>query len=108
FVRPPNWDGLGGERITAEACEDAAAFLVAAGTEVSGLPLPRTSPSALGAVSLYWRRGDQHFTVRVFSASRGVFQYETKTTGELPEVRTGSRIDVLTALKVATRVALFE
>lgn len=70
FERPPDWDCYGGEPITSDACRSAVAVLEELLREVPGVPEPRVSPSASGAVSLYWRAAGQHFTLAVYSSAR--------------------------------------
>jgi hypothetical protein len=66
--RRRNWDGEGALPITAAACRAALAFVEKLLLRKSGLPLPRVSPSVHGAVSLYWRNGEEHLIARLGSA----------------------------------------
>ena len=82
FSRPADWDGLGGLPITLSACKRAVGFLEAAYRRIEGLPAPRVSPSALGAISLYWRLADRYFTVRVLSEGDDLLEYQEKYSHE--------------------------
>jgi hypothetical protein len=99
FTRPDDWDGLGGRRITHDACRRALDFLREAEAAIPQLDAPRASPSALGGVSLYWRFGDRHLTVRVLSDEREALEYATKVTGSRPTARLGSVADALEVLR---------
>lgn len=62
---PEDWDGEGADPVSRETCEAALTFLADALRRRGDLLMPRPAASPLGAVSLYWRNGDRHLTIRV-------------------------------------------
>jgi hypothetical protein len=65
--RRPNWDGEGAMAVTARACQAAVKFIESARCREPDLPLPRPAPSVLGAVSLYWKNGNEHLVASIAS-----------------------------------------
>ena len=65
--RRKDWDGEGAEPITAAACRAALRFVELVVSATPELTLPRVAPSVRGAVSLYWRNGDEHLVVAISS-----------------------------------------
>jgi hypothetical protein len=83
FEAPADWDGEGALPITQSTCEAAVSLLMALHERFPELPLPRSSPSSLGKISLYWKQGNAHLTILTSEADSYVLR--TKTTGELPQ-----------------------
>jgi hypothetical protein len=76
--RRRNWDGEGAEPITAAACRAALRFVELVRSSQPGLALPRVAPSVHGAVSLYWRNGEEHLVLKIASGDlkRIAFHWE--------------------------------
>jgi hypothetical protein len=76
--RRRNWDGEGAEPVTAAACRAALQFVALVRSSQPGLALPRVAPSAYGAVSLYWRNGEEHLVLKIASGDlkRIAFHWE--------------------------------
>lgn len=65
-----NWDAAGSRAISRGACREALEFVRAAVEKLPQAPLPRVYPASIGAVALYWKRGNEHLTVNVPMAGR--------------------------------------
>jgi hypothetical protein len=65
--RRRGWAGEGSRAIPLAACRAALRFVRLVRFVWPNLPLPRVAPSVRGAVSLYWRNGDEHLVVAVSS-----------------------------------------
>ena len=96
--RPEDWDDEGAQAISLEACRMAIHFVRDLRRRLPDAPLPKPAPSVLGAVSLYWRRGDRHLIVRVWGNDRRSVFYQLEGPGNQ---RTRSTEDYTTVLKQA-------
>jgi hypothetical protein len=82
FVRRPGWDGYRAKAVTQRTCKEALSLLTKIRAELPYVRDPRAAPATSGAVSFYWRSGDEHFTLRVHGPREHRLTYARKRTGE--------------------------
>lgn len=103
FEAPANWDEEGAAAITKDACKAAIDVALMANRAAPTLPEPQPAASALGAISLYWRVGTKHFTIRVFSSDMNSVFFQENDSSDLSK----RHCDTRPASEVVSRLAAF-